>query len=182
MQIPLQITFRNMEPSPAIEQAVREKMAKLEEFHSGIIGCRVVIETPHRRHHQGKLVHVRIDLTVPGSELVVRREPELNHAHEDAYVALRDAFDSVKRQLEDHIRQRRGAVKTHETPSEGRIARLFPEQDYGFIQLLDGREVYFHRNSVLGAGFDRLAVGDTVRIAEEIGEKGPQATTVHRLG
>jgi ribosomal subunit interface protein len=182
MQIPLQVNFRNMPPSPAIEGAIREKAAKLEEFFDRITSARVVVETPHRQHRQGKLFHVRIDLRVPGREIVVSRDPVEHHAYEDVYVAIRDAFDAAKRQLEDYAREARREVKVHELPPVGRIARFVPEKDCGFITTPDGREIYFHRNSVVDADFMRLQVGDEVRFVEEAGEMGPQASTVHLAG
>ncbi len=113
MRVPLSISFRNMEPSPAIEAAIRDKAARLESVHDGIISGRVLVERPHRQHRHGSLFHVRIAVRVPGRELVVNRDPEAHHAHEDVYVAIRDAFDAARRQLEDHGRQTRGDVKTH---------------------------------------------------------------------
>jgi ribosomal subunit interface protein len=179
----LQITFRNIDASPSVEEKVRERARELERFHDRILSCRVVIEAPNRRRH-GDLYHVRIDLKVPGREIVVKRDPPEHHAHEDIHVAVRDAFDAVRRQLEDHVRRRRGDVKTHDAPSHGRVASLFAERDYGFIEASDGSEVYFHRNSVVGGGFDKLAVGDEVRFSfhAEEGEKGPQASTVVAVG
>ena len=109
MQIPLQITIRGFEHSDALETHIREKADKLDEFFDRIMSCRVVVEVPHKHHHQGKQFNVRIDIGVPGSEIVVNRD----HA-EDVYVALRDAFDAAKRQLEDYARKIRGDVKTHE--------------------------------------------------------------------
>ncbi|MBI2286962.1 MAG: ribosome-associated translation inhibitor RaiA [Nitrosomonadales bacterium] len=109
MQIPLQITIRDVEHSEALEAHIRGKVEKLEEFFKHITSCRVVVEVPHKHHHQGKQFNVRIDIGVPGSEIVVNRD----HA-EDIYVALRDAFDAAKRQLEDYARKIRGDVKTHE--------------------------------------------------------------------
>jgi ribosomal subunit interface protein len=121
MELPLQISFRGLPPSEAIADRVRERAARLDRFHSRIMGCRVVVESPHRRHHQGKLYHVRIDLTVPGEELVISREPAEDHAHEDVHVAIRDAFDAAQRRLEDHARRQRGAVKVHAPrPRSGR--------------------------------------------------------------
>lgn len=178
MQLPLQITFRDMPPSPAVEAKIREKAARLDRFAQHIMACRVVVEAPHRRHHQGKLYHVRVDITLPGSELVVSREPAEHQAYEDVYVAIRDSFDAAVRQLEDYVRRQRGKTKRHEPPLQGYVARLAPDEDYGFIETPDGREVYFHRNSVLADAFDRLAVGDKVQFVEELGEKGPQASTV----
>jgi len=114
MQVPLQITYHNMEPSPAIESDIREKVDKLEEFSDKITSCRVTVEAPHKHHHKGYLYQVMIDLLVPDSEIVVSRTPRDNHSHEDIYVAIRDAFNSARRQLEDYERRRRGQVKTHE--------------------------------------------------------------------
>ena len=184
MQLPLQVTFRNMDASPAVEAAVREKAAKLERFIDQIMSCRVVIEAPHRRHHKGKLYEVHIDMTVPGGEIVVNKEKRKNHAHEDVYVAVRDAFDAAARRLEDYARKRRGDVKVHEAPLHGTVTRLFPAEGYGFIAAADGRDVYFHRNSVVEGSFDDLAEGSEVRlvVAEKEGEKGPQASTVRPVG
>jgi len=116
MQIPVQITFRDMEPSAAIEERVRERAAKLERFYDRITSCRVVVEEPHLHQHKGKLFHVRVDITVPGSELVANRSPGNDHGHEDVYVAIRDAFKAAERQLEDHARKRRAHVKVPEPP------------------------------------------------------------------
>jgi ribosomal subunit interface protein len=182
MELPLQITFRNMPASPAIEQNIREKAARLDRFADHIMACRVIVEAPHRHHHQGKLYHVRIDITVPGNELIVSRDPGEHHAHADVYVAIRDAFDAALRQLEDHVRRRRGQTKSHETPLHGRVVRITPPAHHGFIEAADGREIYFHRNSVLDDGFDRLAVGTEVRFVEEPGDEGPQASTVRIVG
>jgi len=182
MELPLQITFRKMPASPAIEANIRKKAVGLERFSEHIMACRVIVESPHRHHHQGKLYHVRVDLTVPGGELVVSRDPAEHHAYEDVYVAIRDAFDAAIRQLEDYVRRQRQQTKLHETPVHGRIARIVPAEDHGFIETPDGREVYFHRNSVLDDGFDRLQLGEEVRFAEEPGDKGPQASTVRAVG
>ena len=112
MQTPLQITIRDIEHSDALETHIRDKAAKLEEFFERITSCRVIVEMPHRHQHQGKQFKVRIDIGVPGSEIVVNRD----HA-EDVYVALRDGFDSAKRQLEEYARKLRGDVKTHQRKS-----------------------------------------------------------------
>ncbi|MEW5703672.1 MAG: ribosome-associated translation inhibitor RaiA [Pseudomonadota bacterium] len=107
MEIPLQITFRNMDPSEAIEANVREKTDKLERYFDRITSCRVVIEAPHRHHTKGKLYNVRIDIGVPGKEIVVTHSGPKDHAHEDAYVAIRDAFNAAARQIEDYARKLR---------------------------------------------------------------------------
>ena len=178
MQEPLRIAFRNIEAPIGAEAEVRNRVAELERFFDRIIVCSVVVEARHRRHHQGNLYHVRIELIVPEREIVVRREPPEHHAHEDLHVAIRDAFDAVQRQLQDHAREMRGDVKAHAAPTIGTIVRLFP--DYGFLATETGDEVYLHRNAVLGRGFDKLNAGDKVRyvIHEGEGEEGAQASTV----
>ena len=129
MQIPLQITFRDMEPSAAVESNIREKAAKLEQYFDRIMSCRVMVESPHGHHHQGRLYQVRIDLGVPDAELVVSHEHHhRDSAHEDVYVAIRDAFDAMKRQLEDYARKRRGEVKRH-AAGGGRVTGQGVEED-----------------------------------------------------
>ena len=184
MQLPLQITFRHMESSDAVTARIRERAGELERFFDRIISCRVVVECRHPRRQQGNLFRVRIDLKVPGREITVGRDPAAHKAHEDIYVAIRDAFDAARRVLEDHVRERRGEVKLHAVPEHGRIARLLPERDGGFILTSDGNEIYFHRNSVANSGFDKLAVGDEVRFVAQHSESaaGRQASTVVPLG
>ena len=114
MQVPLQITFRNMQPSPAVESRIRERAAKLERFHQRITSCHVVVDAPHRHHHKGKLFAVHVDLTVPGQEILASKGAGANHAHENVHVAIRDAFDAVLRQLDGFARRARGDVKHHE--------------------------------------------------------------------
>lgn len=181
MQIPLQITFRDMEPSDAVEKAVREKAEKLEQF-TRIMSCRVVVEMINKHQHKGTLYHVSADISVPGGEIVASRDRGINHAHEDIYVAIRDCFDAARRQLQDHHRKSHHKVKAHEIPPHGRISEIVDGQDYGRIEAPDGRSIYFHRNSVLNGEFSRLEVGSEVRFAEEQGEEGPQASSVQRVG
>ena len=173
MQIPLQITFRGLPHSDALETRIREKVDKLQDFHTRITSCRVVVEEQHRHKRQGKHFTVRIDVRVPGNEIVIDRD----HA-EDVYVALRDAFDAAARRLEDHGRVQRGDVKVHELPKHGKVARLFPEEGYGFIRSSDGTEYYFSRENVAGALFDNLAAGVAVQFIEEMAGEGPQAKRV----
>ena len=174
MKIPLQITFRNIAHSGPIETNINEKAAKLDRFYDRIMSCRVVVEESQRRRHQGNLYSVRIDITVPGKELAVTREE-----NEDAYVAVRNAFDAAVRKLEEHARRRHGDAKAHATPPTGRIIRIFPDSDYGFIKTSDDREIYFHRNSVLDdVDFKQLKFGTEVTFIEEQGKEGPQAARV----
>ena len=123
MQIPLKITWRNLEQSPSLEANVRKHAGKLEKFYDGIIGCSVVVEARHKHHRQGNQFHVRIDLSVPRAKLVASREPDQHHGYTDVHVALRDAFDSMHRQLEDHARQHDSRRKVHAAANPNRATR-----------------------------------------------------------
>lgn len=107
MEIPVQISFKDIQHSDAVEDRIREKVDALEKYYDRITSCRVVVEAPHRSHQKGKLFHVRIDLTLPGEEIVVSRDPKDAKAHEDVYIAIRDAFEATRRQLKKHVRQMR---------------------------------------------------------------------------
>jgi len=199
MIIPLQISFRNMKVSEVVDARIREEVAKLETFYKSIMRCRVVVELPHRHRQKGDLYHVRIDMTVPGAELVIKREPSLHAslrksdaekqvksyephaAHTDVFVVVRDAFKEARRQLQDYAHRMRGQTKAHVPQSAGRVSRLFPEDGYGFLRSLEGNEIYFHKNSVLHNEFNSLTIGTRVAFHEEMGEKGVQASTVRLL-
>jgi cold shock CspA family protein len=197
--LPVQITFRNMVPSAEIEEDIVARARKLEQFYRRITSCRVLVEAPARHRQRGLLFHIRIDLTVPSGEIVVKREPTLYSAEQDAAaersrkgtetrserkhlkVALREAFDSARRRLQDYARRRRADVKAHEGLPEGRVISLFPAKRYGYIETPDERELYFNANSVINQRFKDLKVGSKVSFAEEAGEKGPQASTVRLI-
>lgn len=122
MQVPLQITFRNMPVSDAVETKIRERAEALDKFFPDIVACKVVVESTARGHQKGKLYYLRIDLTVPGREIVAKWHPDAKHAHEDIYVAVRDGFDEIRRQLEDYSRRLKGKVKTLRGPKARRAA------------------------------------------------------------
>ena len=196
MKSQMQITFRNMKRSGEAERWIAGEVAKLETLYNQVMGCRVAIEVPHRHHKRGWPYHVRIDLTVPGGEIVVKREPslnararqlgerevkkqtEVNIPHKQLRQAINDAFKAAGRRLQDYARRQRGDVKSPSLLPEGRVIKILPEEGYGFLTSDDGREIYFHKNSVLSRAFPRLTVGTIVRFVEEAGEKGPQASTV----
>ncbi len=181
MQVPLQITMRNIDRSEALEADIRRHAAKLEQFHARITSCRVSLEETRKHHQQGREFTVRIDLRVPGEEIVVTRDH-----HEDAFVALRDAFDSAKRQLEEVAREMRGDTKLHQAPQHGTIARVFKDDGCGFIVTADGRELYFSRENVVHPPFENLQPGTAVQFIEEVAAEGPQAKRVsagkHSMG
>ena len=197
MKSELRITFRNIEPSEEVEKWIRSKAARLDGLYGQVMGCHVVVELPHRHHRDGKTYHVRIDINVPQGKLVVGREPSLSARtrqlgqrgvtkrqevripHRDLRQAINDAFKAAGRRLQDYARCQRGDVKHWKGLPAARVSQIFPGEGYGFLASADGRQIYFHKNSVLGRAFPRLKIGATVRFAEEQGEKGPQASTIH---
>jgi cold shock CspA family protein/ribosome-associated translation inhibitor RaiA len=199
MQLTPTLTFRGVERTTALETEILTRLRKLETYYGGIMGCRVLVELVQRHHEAGNRYHVRIDLTVPGEEIVVRHEAGLHATAQDvdaekitkvaesdperkhARVAIREAFDVARRRLQDYARRQRGAVKTATKRARGRVSQLFPIDEYGYIEAEDGHEVYFQKSSVLKDAFDRLAVDSAVSFVEEHGEKGPQASTVKLL-
>jgi cold shock CspA family protein/ribosome-associated translation inhibitor RaiA len=199
MQITPTITFRGMDHAPALEGEILARIKKLETYCRSIIGCRVLIEFAERHHETGNRYHVRIDLTVPGDEIVVAHEASLHATAQDvdllkatkedepdperkhARVAIHQAFDIARRRLQDYARRQRRSVKTPVRQPRGRVAQLFPIDEYGYIQAEDGHQVYFQKSSVLLGAFGRLAVGNAVSFVEEPGEQGPQASTVKLL-
>ena len=175
MQVPLEISTRWIDLSPPLEAELRKRAGRLERHSDRITSCRIAVERPTGNHHQeGGPYRVRVDIMVPGSELVADKSDE------ELYAAVRQAFDAAERQVETWSQRKRGDVKTPVLPPEGQVLRLFQEEGYGFIGGPDGREVYFHRNAVLDPpGFESLQVGARVRFAEEQGFEGPQASTVN---
>ena len=178
MQVPLEISTRWINLSAPLEAELRKRADRLERHTDRITACRIAVERPTGNHHQeGGPFRVRVDITVPGSELVADKQAE------ELYAAVREAFDAAERQVETWAQRRRGEVKTPVLPPEGQVVRVFPEEGFGFIAVPDGQEVYFHRNAVLDPpGFDKLEVGARVRFAEEQGFEGPQASTVSLVG
>lgn len=173
MQLPAQITTRGVRLEEREEEKIRQRIAQLDRYYDRIVSCRVAVDTPGRHHQRGGPYSVRIEIHVPGAALVADRTQE-----EDLESAVQAAFDAARRRLEDYARRQRGTEKAHEERPTAVIARLNPRGGYGFLATSDGREVYFHENSVLPPGFSHLHVGAEVRFLEELGTEGPQATTV----
>lgn len=187
MDIPLQIAFKDMDSSDFLEGLIREHVARLEQFHDHIVSCRVVAYIPHKSSETGKPpLGISVEVTVPGSKMIVAKETEERIDSKGGYApVMTRVFDKVKRQLEDHREIRRGDVKTHEAAgTTGRVIRLFPEQNYGFIEVAGSPDLYFTRNAVLGADYDDLTVGTMVRVtvATTEGPMGPQASSVRVMG
>jgi len=178
MQTQPQVSFDDLPVDESVRDAILDHVSDLERYWDRITGCHVVVAQPHRHHREGRLFSVRVDVVVPGGEIVVNRDHHLDHAHEDALVAVRDAFDAARRRLEDHLRRLRGAEKRHGERARGRIAQLFPLAGYGFIETSDGREIYFHRHAISTRDFRLADIGTPVFFSEEEGEQGPQAAAV----
>jgi ribosome-associated translation inhibitor RaiA/cold shock CspA family protein len=183
MQVPPEIAFRNITPTDDIKARIHEGIAGLEEVYDRITSCRVMVEETNPRS-SGKLHHVRVDITIPGGELIINRNPPVHPTSHDLPQAIGEAFDKARRQLIEAKRMQRGEVKTTEMPPHGRIVRLMGEEmngRYGFLERGGGGEIYFHENSVIGIEFEDLEVGMEVRYTEAAGEQGPQASAVEPL-
>ncbi|MEY4615163.1 MAG: hypothetical protein RJB66_123 [Pseudomonadota bacterium] len=182
MKFPFKLQFRDIEKDERIYNVIWDHVDKLERIYQRIVSCEVTVAAPHRHKMNGLIYHIQIRLYVPGDDIFITTETEKNGAHKDVHVAIRDAFDAAQRKLEDLVRKERAFVKVKVGPSEGKVLRLFPNEHCGFILSHDQRELYFHENSVLNADFERLKIGDKVRFSEEMGEKGPQVTSMQKAG
>lgn len=190
------ITFRNMEPDPALRKAIEKEIQTLERFFARLMTCRVVVEAPRRVKG---LNRVRIEAVAPRKNLVVDHTPSLHailrgagaekktkqsepaRSHRDAERAIHEAFQEMRRQLQDHLRRMDLRVKARAPESAAQIVKLFPGEDYGYLETLEGQQIYFHRNSVVDGHFDHLRLGSKVSFAEERGEQGPQASSVRMV-
>lgn len=173
MKLPLEISARDVRINDETEELIRDKALKLDRFYDQIIGCRVKVDVPHRSQRSGIMYNVRIDITVPGGELIVKREPD-----EDLRVAIVNSFETAQRRLTGYADRQRGEVKTHFEKPVARVVRIFTEEGYGFLMTPEGREVYFHKNAVLDGKFEVLNVGMEVTFIEQSGDKGSQASSV----
>lgn len=198
MNFPIQIRYRNVEASPAVEEWVRKEAEKLSLFHQKILRCRVMLDLSHRHLQQGNRYEARVLLSAPGGQVVASsrttavdpqklleqgkkvKRMEIEAPHKDLRIAIADAFQAVGRRLQDQLQRQRKKIKRHE-PREGRVVEIFPSRGFGFLETNEGRRVYFHEHSVLNGAFGRLTAGTRVAFAEENGEQGPQASTVRLL-
>ena len=183
MQTPFEIDFQGVAGTPSVEDSIARHVAELEQRYGRATACRVVVKGPSGHHHTGGLYEVHVRLALPdGREVNVERTPPADERYADLTFAINNAFKRARRQLQDRVRRLQGQVKEHESRPIGTVVRINPSGEFGFLESADGREIYFHRNSVLDGGFSRLAAGARVTFAEEMGEKGPQASTVKLLG
>jgi cold shock CspA family protein len=183
MQTPVQIDFQGMHATAEVRAAIEQHVADLEQRFGRVTACRVVLKAPGGHHRTGGLYEVNIRLALPnGREVNVGRTPPADERHADLSFAVNDAFKHARRRLQDHVRRLQGQVKQHEHQPIATVKTIDASGEFGFLEAADGHEVYFHRNSVLDGAFGHLTVGTQVTFAEEMGEKGPQASTVKLLG
>jgi cold shock CspA family protein/ribosome-associated translation inhibitor RaiA len=181
MNVPLEVSFRSVEKSPAVEELIRDRAAKLETYHDHIQSCRVTVEQNQRFQSSGVPFRVRLDITVPpGHEIAICREPGKGDMHTTLEAEIRSAFDAADRQLGELKQRQQGEVKFHEYQSvQAVVDKLFPLEGYGFLRTIeDARQIYFHKNSLEPGAFERLRIGSGVRYTESQGEQGPQASFV----
>ena len=186
MEKPLQIAFKDLDSSAYLEGLIRERVSRLERFHNRIVGCRVVVEIPHRSPRSAKQpIGVAVEVEVPGRNTIVAKDEENRHdTKNDQTAVINRVFDAVQRQLEDAADIQRGDVKVHEGTGEtGLVVRLFPDQNYGFIEVKGSPDLYFTRNVVTGGDFEDIAIGTMVEITRATGDgpMGPQASSVRLL-
>ena len=174
MQVPLEIAARNLELTEGTEAVIRDRVAKLESIYGRVMSCRVAVEIPHRHKRTGASYGVRIDITVPGGELVVGRK-----TGGSLLSTIQSGFSVAERRLMKYAQRQRGEVKQREEQQPvARVRELYPLAQYGFLETPEGDTVYFDARSVIDGGFGRLSVGAAVRYVPEDGVKGPQASTV----
>jgi cold shock CspA family protein/ribosome-associated translation inhibitor RaiA len=184
MQVPLEIACKGLDRTDKLQSVIDKNAERLEKVCDHIISCRMVIERPHEHPDQGSDYRVSLVVRIPPNhEVVIKHSSTEGDMHESLEKIINDVFHAASRQCQEIARLQRDRVKRHpERETAAIVIRIFPEQNYGFLQALDGREIYFHRNSILNDDFERITVGTGVRYIEEPGEEGPQATTVAIVG
>lgn len=180
MQIPYDVSYRDVDKTDALSSLIDEKIGKLEEVCDHISSCHIAVEKTHDHPKSGSPYRVRLDITVPpGHEIAVVKSPDDGVQYEPLDTVIRSAFDAAVRQLKELNDRQNRQVKTHtEQQIGGIVTKLFPKEGYGFLKSMDSQEIYFHQNSVLNHDFDRLTVGSGVQFFASEGEDGLQASTV----
>ncbi len=183
METPVHIDFQGMKAVDTLREGIAAHVAKLEARFGRLTACRVVLKAPGEHHQTGGLYEINIRLALPnGREINIARTATADERHSDVSFAVNDAFKRARRRLQDHARRMQGQIKTHEGQPIGTVVKLDATDGFGFLATGDGRDIYFHKNSVLNDAFAQLKIGTRVSFSEETGEKGPQASTVRILG
>lgn len=180
MEMPLEITYRGVEKTAELDGLIRDRAAKLEEFHDHIISCHVYVDRPQRHQQSGSSYVVRLDIRVPPEhEIVVKSNLGDGSIHDSVFKVITDTFDSAYRKVKKVREIQREDTKRHpEQQANAVVAEVLADQGYGFLEATDGRKIYFHRNSLTSGRFEDLKPGDSVHFTEKQGRKGPQASTV----
>lgn len=182
MQVPLEITYNHMSRSEWIDDYIKSRVDKLEQFNDSLVSCRVIVEQTQSPHRTGNPYRAHVSVSLPAKrELVAEKTETVTDPQVQLRPIIRHAFEAMEKQLKKQGAKRSGRVKHHNDepiPPVATVVRMFEQDGYGFLKSLSGEEFYFHRNSVLHNDFDRLTVGTQVRFEPEEGEKGLQASTV----
>lgn len=184
MQIPVELTFEGMEPSPEVARRVQTEASHLDRFHRRVQSIRVVLSKPPRHAGRGAEFDIHIHMTIQNTPtLTVEHAPEQPGPRDDPLKPVAEAFAAAEIQLKRTLHQ--VYLKTRwlrDVPPYGRVTKLFPEAGYGLILTADGDEIYFDRNSVLKPGFDWLSIGVEVRFSVRMSLDGPYASSVLAVG
>ncbi len=177
MKVPLTISYHGFDKRQDIDDLIREEAEKLERFNGHINSCRISLDQVTGRLENGGY-RISIDMRVaPGHEIVVKNEPKETKEQPAIQSIIRDGFKTARERLKRLSEQQRQEVKSHPGQQvQAAIARL--NEDHGFLRSADGRDIYFHRNALVDGDFGELRVGAGVAYSEEMGEKGPQASSV----
>lgn len=186
MERPLQIAFKNMASSEFLEGLIRDRVDRLQRFHHHITGARVVVEVPHRSAESGKTpVGISVEVDIPGHKpIVAKGEQDRREMKGDNSAIVNRVFEAIERQLEQTTAIMNREVKNHASAGDtGVVVRLFPDQNYGFVEMRDTPDLYFSREVVAGGAFDNLKVGTVVHVTKSTSEgpMGPQASMVKLL-
>jgi cold shock CspA family protein len=184
MQVAPEVIFKGVDRSAWVEGYVAERLEHLEKFSNEITRCHVTLSREQSSHRKGNRYSVMVEVRVPKQhDLAAKKQKQIHDMRTQLPAVINEAFGAIETQLKRTIARRRHEEKVHDGQPHGMVEKLFPEEGYGFIRTIgDDQQIYFHRNSVLHDGFDRLGVGTEVRFAAEQGEEGPQASSVQLVG
>ncbi len=184
MQIAPEIVYRDVERSEWVESYVLERMRRLDKFAQGITRCHVTLTREQASRQKGNRYSVMVEVRVPPQhDLAIKKEKEIREMRTQLPAVINLAFAAIERQLKKTAALRRYELKDHNDEQSRGIVEQLLADGYGFIRTVDdNRQFYFHRNSVLHDGFERLAIGTEVRFSAEEGEQGPQASSVQIVG
>jgi len=183
METPVKIEFQGMEPIESVRSKILNCVSRLEQRCGRITACRVVVKGSSGRHQTGGIYEVNMWLSLPeGRQVAVEHTPQNDERYADLAYSINDSFKRARRQLQDQVHLMQRQTKRHEGSPVATVKRLEGKKGFGFLETSDGREIYFHRNSVLDDQFEKLSTGTRVTFTEEMGDKGPQASMVKCLG